>query len=132
MAGDDDRKKGYDKIRDQILELCKLAQGNITTIHWCKSQIKKRLKVLDRLVERLSSLPDSKSGNEASDDTSRRIQLLIKKQTTACKELGEKIKLEILMTYLKLAHSIKSYTSQETLALQCISLVFIWARHTIS
>ena len=50
MAGDDDRKKGYDKIRDQILELCKLAQGNITTIHWCKSQIKKRLKVLDRLV----------------------------------------------------------------------------------
>ena len=74
MAGDDDRKKGYDKIRDQILELCKLAQGNITTIHWCKSQIKKRLKVLDRLVERLSSLPDSKSGNEASDDTSRRIQ----------------------------------------------------------
>jgi hypothetical protein len=95
MAGDDDRKKGYDKIRDQILELCKLAQGNITTIHWCKSQIKKRLKVLDRLVERLSSLPDSKSGNEASDDTSRLIQLLIKKQTTACKELGEKIKLEI-------------------------------------
>jgi len=95
MAEDDDRKKGYDKIRDQILELCKLAQGNITTIHWCKAQIKKRLKVLDRLVERLSSIPDSKSDDEVSDDTRRRIQLLIKKQTTACKELGEKIKLEI-------------------------------------
>jgi hypothetical protein len=93
MASDDDRKKGYDKIRDQILELCKLAQGNITTIHWCKTQIKKRLKVLDRLVERLSSIPDSV--DEGHDDTSKRIQLLIKKQTTACKELGEKIKLEI-------------------------------------
>lgn len=95
MAGDDDRKKGYDKIRDQILELCKLAQGNITTIHWCKAQIKKRLKVLDRLVERLSSLSDSESEDDVSTDTSKRIQLLIKKQTTACKELGEKIKLEI-------------------------------------
>ena len=95
MADDDDRKKGYDKIRNQILELCKLAQGNITTIHWCKGQIKKRLKVLDRLVERLSLLTESSDSEETTEDTSKRIQLLIKKQTNACKELGEKIKLEI-------------------------------------
>ena len=95
MADDDDRKKGYDKIRNQILELCKLAQGNITTIHWCKGQIKKRLKVLDRLVGRLSLLSESNDSKEITDDTSKRIQLLIKKQTNACKELGEKIKLEI-------------------------------------
>lgn len=95
MADDDDRKKGYDKIRNQILELCKLAQGNITTIHWCKGQIKKRLKVLDRLVERLSLLTESNDSGEITEDTSKRIQLLIKKQTNACKELGEKIKLEI-------------------------------------
>tara|TARA_B100000282_G_scaffold272103_1_gene227198 strand:+ start:236 stop:652 length:417 start_codon:yes stop_codon:yes gene_type:complete len=95
MADDDDRKKGYDKIRDQILELCKLAQGNITTIHWCKAQIKKRLKVLDRLVERLSLLNESSDSEEITEDTSNRIQALIKKQTNACKELGEKIKLEI-------------------------------------
>ena len=59
MDGDKDKEKGYDKIRDQILELCKLAQGNITTIIWCKNQIKKRLKVLDRLVERLTSVKES-------------------------------------------------------------------------
>ena len=88
-------EKGYDKIRNQILELCKLAQGNITTIHWCKGQIKKRLKVLDRLVERLSLLTESNDSGEITEDTSKRIQLLIKKQTNACKELGEKIKLEI-------------------------------------
>ena len=59
MDGDKDKEKGYNKIRDQILELCKLAQGNITTIIWCKTQIKKRLKVLDRLVERLTLLKES-------------------------------------------------------------------------
>ena len=95
MADGDDKKKGYNKIRDQILDLCKLAQGNITTIHWCKTQIKKRLKVLDRLVERLSSISDSDNKDEISEETSKRIQSLIKKQTNACKELGEKIKLEI-------------------------------------
>ena len=94
MADDDDRKKGYDKIRNQILELCKLAQGNITTIHWCKGQIKKRLKVLDRLVERLSLLTESNDSEEITR-YSKRIQLLIKKQTNACKELGEKNKVEI-------------------------------------
>ncbi len=95
MADDDDRKKGYDKIRDQILELCKLAQGNITTIHWCKAQIKKRLKVLDRLVERLHLLSKSNDSEDVTEETSKRLQNLIKKQTNACKELGEKIKLEI-------------------------------------
>ena len=59
MDGDKDKAKGYNKIRDQILELCKLEQGNITTIIWCKTQIKKRLKVLDRLVERLTLLKES-------------------------------------------------------------------------
>lgn len=95
MADGDDKKKGYNKIRDQILDLCKLAQGNITTIHWCKTQIKKRLKVLDRLVERLSSISDSNHEDKISEETSKRIQSLIRKQTNACKELGEKIKLEI-------------------------------------
>jgi len=72
--------------------LCKLAQGNITTIHWCKSQIKKRLKVLDRLIERLSNINES---TELKTETNTRIELLIKKQTDACKELGEKISSEI-------------------------------------
>lgn len=93
---DDDKidKNGYDDnddFRDQILELCKLAQGNVTTIYWCKQQIKKRLKILDRLVNRLSKL---KSLNTSNDDTSR-IETVIKKQTDACKELGDKIQLEV-------------------------------------
>ena len=62
MADDDKNKKGYDKIRNQILELCSLALGNITTIHWCKNQLKKRLKVLDRLVERLTKLNTDEKG----------------------------------------------------------------------
>lgn len=95
MADDDKNKKGYDKIRNQILELCKLAQGNITTIHWCKNQLKKRLKVLDRLVERLTKLNTGKKADNLSEDTSKRIEVLIKRQTNACKELGEKIKIEI-------------------------------------
>lgn len=96
MEDDKNNKNGYDKIREQILELCKLAQGNITTIHWCKDQIKKRLRVLDRLVERLSSIKSSEGGDKKiSEDSSKRIELLIKKQTDACKELGEKIKSEI-------------------------------------
>lgn len=96
MEDDKDKKNGYDKIRDQILELCKLAQGNITTIHWCKDQIKKRLRVLDRLVERLSSIKSTEGDDKKiSEDSSKRIESLIKKQTDACKELGEKIKSEI-------------------------------------
>ena len=96
MADDKDDKKGYDKVRDKILELCKLAQGNITTIHWCKRQLKKRLKVLDRLVDRLSNVKGEQSSDTTlSNDSSKRIEVLIKKQTDACKELGEKIKLEI-------------------------------------
>lgn len=96
MEGDKDNKKGYDKIRDQILELCKLAQGNITTIVWCKSQIKRRLRVLDRLVERLANLKETSSSDMSlKPDAHERIELLIKKQTDACKELGDKIKTEI-------------------------------------
>jgi len=75
--------------------LCKLAQGNITTIHWCKSQIKKRLKVLDRLVERLSLLNKEDDGSSEAEETAERLTVLIKRQTNACKELGEKIKTEI-------------------------------------
>ena len=93
MGDEEDNKKNKSKIRDQILELCKLAQGNITTIIWCKSQIKRRLKVLDRLVERLSSV--SEENRENVEDSKKRIEILIKKQTDACKELGEKIKIEI-------------------------------------
>lgn len=96
MGKDDLNKNGYnddedsnkEDYREQILQLCKLAQGNITTIYWCKQQIRKRLKVLDRLVKRLSDLED--------DDTQKnRIESIIKKQTDACKELGDKIETEI-------------------------------------
>ena len=97
MDGDKNNKKGYDKIRDQILELCKLAQGNITTIHWCKSQIKKRLRILDRLVERLSHIREGEPPQSNKTD-GKRIELLIKRQTDGCKELGEKIKAEIVLT----------------------------------
>lgn len=93
MGDEEDNKKNKSKIRDQILELCKLAQGNITTIVWCKSQIKRRLKVLDRLVERLSTISDENRENAL--DSRKRIEVLIKKQTDACKEIGEKIKIEI-------------------------------------
>jgi len=93
MGDEEDNKKNKSKIRDQILELCKLAQGNITTIIWCKSQIKRRLKVLDRLVERLSTISDE--NRENVEDSKKRIEALIKKQTDACKEIGEKIKIEI-------------------------------------
>lgn len=93
MGDEEDNKKNKSKIRDQILELCKLAQGNITTIVWCKSQIKRRLKVLDRLVERLSTI--SNENRENVEDSKKRIEALIKKQTDACKEIGEKIKIEI-------------------------------------
>lgn len=79
-----------DDLGSQILELCKLAQGNVTTIYWCKQQIRKRLKILDRLVKRLSRAKK----NEA-DENRERIENIIKKQTDACKELGEKIQLEI-------------------------------------
>ena len=65
----------------------KLAQGNITTIYWCKQQIRKRLKILDRLVVRL------KESEKESDK--ERIEKIIGEQTNYCKELGEKIKLEI-------------------------------------
>ena len=96
MDGDKDKKEGYNKIREQILELCKLAQGNITTIIWCKSQIKRRLRVLDRLVERLAHLKDSEeSSKKLKPNAHERIEKLIKKQTDACKELGDKIKTEI-------------------------------------
>ena len=84
----DDEDSNKEDYREQILQLCKLAQGNITTIYWCKQQIRKRLKVLDRLVKRLSDLED--------DDTQKnRIESIIKKQTDACKELGDKIETEI-------------------------------------
>lgn len=84
----DDGDSNKENYREQILQLCKLAQGNITTIYWCKQQIRKRLKVLDRLVKRLSDLED--------DDTQKnRIESIIKKQTDACKELGDKIETEI-------------------------------------
>ena len=90
MEGDKFDNNSYDDTREQILQLCKLAQGNISTIHWCKKQIKKRLKVLDRLIERLAQFKkDEKPGQIA------RIEAIIKKQTDACKELGEKIKVEI-------------------------------------
>ena len=79
-----------DDLGSQILELCKLAQGNVTTIYWCKQQIRKRLKILDRLVKRLS-----RAKKTEADEKHERIEDIIKKQTDACKELGEKIQLEI-------------------------------------
>jgi hypothetical protein len=93
MGDDSNDKNGYedqDDLGEHILELCKLAQGNITTIYWCKQQLRKRLKILDRLVNRLSKAKDT----SAEADT-KRIENIIKRQTDACKELGEKIQLEI-------------------------------------
>ena len=91
MKDQDNDNNGYtggdDETRSHILELCKLAQGNITTIYWCKQQIRKRLKILDRLVVRL------KESEKESDK--ERIEKIIGEQTNYCKELGEKIKLEI-------------------------------------
>tara|TARA_B100000900_G_scaffold410798_1_gene429272 strand:+ start:463 stop:879 length:417 start_codon:yes stop_codon:yes gene_type:complete len=97
MGDDFDDNNGYegeDNYKDQILQLCKLAQGNITTIYWCKQQIKKRLKVLDRLVDRMSDV----TSLEPSPEKRKRKQHLdgvIKRQTDACKNLGEKIQEEI-------------------------------------
>jgi hypothetical protein len=96
MENDKPNKNGYeggdDNYRDQILQLCKLAQGNITTIYWCKQQIRKRLKVLDRLVKRLS---DAKNQKNVNDEQVNRIEGIIKMQTGACTELGDKIETEI-------------------------------------
>ena len=82
---------GYDdgSLGDQILELCKLAQGNLTTIFWCKQQIRDRLKRLDRLVERLENVDDKEV------DEKKRLKNIIKKQTDSCKALGDKIQSEI-------------------------------------
>lgn len=84
--------EGGDNYREQILQLCKLAQGNITTIYWCKQQIRKRLKVLDRLVDRIANVKNEESHNKSQVE---RIESIIKKQTNACKELGDKIETEI-------------------------------------
>lgn len=90
--GYDDDENGGEDYREQILQLCKLAQGNITTIYWCKQQIRKRLKVLDRLVDRMT---DAKNKKKQDASQIERIEGIIKKQTTACKELGDKIETEI-------------------------------------
>ena len=90
--GYDDGENGVEDYREQILQLCKLAQGNITTIYWCKQQIRKRLKVLDRLVDRMT---DAKNKKKQDVSQIERIEGIIKKQTTACKELGDKIETEI-------------------------------------
>ena len=47
------------------------------------------MKVLDRLVKRLSDT------NENDESQKSRIENIIKKQTDACKELGDKIETEI-------------------------------------
>lgn len=82
---------GYndENLADQILELCKLAQGNLTTIFWCKQQIRERLKKLDRLVIRLEKVEDKNT------EEKKRLKNVIKNQTDSCKELGDKIQAEI-------------------------------------
>ena len=98
MGNENQHNNGYedgedgDNYREQILQLCKLAQGNITTIYWCKQQIRKRLKVLDRLVERMTNVKNKKKQDKSQVE---RIEDIIKKQTNACKELGDKIETEI-------------------------------------
>ena len=101
MGSDELNSNGYKsddndggEYKDQILQLCKLAQGNITTIYWCKQQIRKRLKVLDRLVSRVDSL--NKIKNKENRISKREyLEQIIKKQTDACKNLGIKIQEEI-------------------------------------
>ena len=82
----DNNKNGYegdDDYKDQILQLCKLAQGNITTIYWCKQQIKKRLKVLDRLVDRMGNVTSLESSPEKKKRKAH-LDNVIKRQTDAC------------------------------------------------
>ena len=86
--------EGGDEYRDQVLQLCKLAQGNITTIYWCKQQIRKRLKVLDNLVIRIADIKKLESSPQKWAKK-RSIEQIIKKQTDACKNLGLKIQEEI-------------------------------------
>jgi hypothetical protein len=97
MDDDEIDKNGYEgggDYQEQILQLCKLAQGNITTIYWCKQQIRKRLKVLDRLVARMDSISEL---NPSPDKKQKKnhIDRVIKLQTDACKNLGDKIQEEI-------------------------------------
>jgi t-SNARE complex subunit (syntaxin) len=100
MGNENQYNNGYeddesgDDYKEQILELCKLAQGNITTIYWCKQQIRKRLKVLDRYVNRMS---DVNKLDETPDKHAKkkRLEELIKGQTDGCKDLGTKIQEEI-------------------------------------
>jgi t-SNARE complex subunit (syntaxin) len=100
MESENQHNNGYedddsgDDYKEQILELCKLAQGNITTIYWCKQQIRKRLKVLDRYVNRMS---DVNKLDETPDKHAKkkRLEELIKGQTDGCKDLGTKIQEEI-------------------------------------
>jgi t-SNARE complex subunit (syntaxin) len=100
MGSENQHNNGYedddsgDDYKEQILELCKLAQGNITTIYWCKQQIRKRLKVLDRYVNRMS---DVNKLDETPDKHAKkkRLEELIKGQTDGCKDLGTKIQEEI-------------------------------------
>jgi hypothetical protein len=89
-----DETSGGDDYKEQILQLCKLAQGNITTIYWCKQQIRKRLKVLDRLVNRMSEVNKLEDGPDKRAKK-KRLNDLIKSQTGGCKELGVKIQEEI-------------------------------------
>ena len=99
MANKNQDNNGYIEdsggdYKEQILELCKLAQGNITTIYWCKQQMRKRLKVLDRLVGRMAKikkLPSSKK----TENNKNHLEEIVRKQTDACKNLGLKIQEEI-------------------------------------
>lgn len=101
MGNDELNSNGYesdggdpDEYKDQILQLCKLAQGNITTIYWCKQQIRKRLKVLDRLINRMAKVKKMKLSADRKTQQ-KNIEGIIKKQTDACKNLGIKIQEEI-------------------------------------
>ena len=82
---------GYDETsgddyKEQILQLCKLAQCNITTIYWCKQQIRKRLKVLDRLVNRMSEV--NKLKDVRIKVPKNRLENLIKLQTDGVQRFG--------------------------------------------
>ena len=49
----DDGDSNKEDYREQILQLCKLAQGNITTIYWCKQQIRKTIKGIGSFSQKI-------------------------------------------------------------------------------
>ena len=77
-----------DEYNSPVMELCKRAQGNLTTIYWCKAQIRVQLMIIRKLVSRLATLEDNESRTVVREK--------INKHVAKCTEFGDKIKTEIM------------------------------------